>query len=205
MPRQVDVAPMGFRVVRPFPETSSTSAACAAGVGAMADGRAMSKHSPAVVSRTPLSETHLVPLGLLPSAFLRVASKTTPPSTSPPVSTPARPRPCFGEALPRASLGPPSWVLTTLTVCSTGGSWACCIPLPTLGFTGFPPSARRARRGSEAFPPVHHPPELSPPPAAVPRVAAWPCPLAVASSEDGVGFEAFIRWGVRCVNPPLPT
>lgn len=36
---------------------------------------------------------------------------------------------------------PPSWSLTTSTVCSTDGSWACCIPLPILGFIGFRPHA----------------------------------------------------------------
>lgn len=37
---------------------------------------------------------------------------------------------------------PPSWSFPTLTVCSLTGLRACCIPLPTLGFTGF------SRRGA---------------------------------------------------------
>jgi hypothetical protein len=56
----------------------------------------------------------------------------------------------FGETLPRASLVPPSWFRTTSTVSSSSASWACCIPLPTLRFTGFP---RRVRRpGRRRFP-----------------------------------------------------
>lgn len=55
--------------------------------------------------------------------------RSAPPSTSPPVSTPPRPRPWSGDALPRAPHVPPSWVLTTLTVCSTG--WLVGLLHPT--------------------------------------------------------------------------
>jgi hypothetical protein len=56
----------------------------------------------------------------------------------------------FGETLPRASLVPSSWFRTTSTVSSSCALRACCIPLPTLRFTGFP---RRARRpGRRRFP-----------------------------------------------------
>jgi len=162
--------------------------------------------SPAVVSRTPLSKTHFVPLGSLPSAFLRVASKNSPPSTSPSVSTPAGPRPCFDGALPHAPYVPPSRVLTSLTACSTDGLQACCILLPTLGFIGFQRAARRARRGFLAFPPMpatlQSVPLLQQPFRASPRGRA---PLPFRPSEDGVGFEALFRWGVRCVTRLLPT
>jgi hypothetical protein len=103
--------------------------------------------SPAATVRTPLSKTHLVSLGLLPSAFLRVASKIAPPSTNRLESTPAGPRARFGESLPRGSHVPSSWVLTTSTASSSRRAQACCILLPTMGFTGFwPCGKRRARR-----------------------------------------------------------
>jgi hypothetical protein len=57
----------------------------------------------------------------------------------------------FGHPLPRGRLVPTSWFHTTLPVCSTGGSQACCILLPTLGFTAFPPVARW-RIGAACFP-----------------------------------------------------
>jgi len=45
---------------------------------------------------------------------------------------------------------PPSWFLTTSTVCSSSTSRACCIPLPILGFTAFQPVAKRT--SSRCFP-----------------------------------------------------
>jgi hypothetical protein len=61
-------------------------------------------------------------------------------------------------------LVPPSWSRTTSTVSSTGGSWACCIPLPILGFIGFRPCVVTALGAfSPESPPTPYPPELSPP------------------------------------------
>lgn len=57
---------------------------------------------------------------------------------------------------------PPSWFLPTLTASSPVGLRACCVPLPTMGFTGFPGSPALASRASLS-PPMPHPPELSPP------------------------------------------
>lgn len=54
-----------------------------------------------------------------------------------------------------------------------GGSWACCIPQPTMRFTGLPP--RRAGCAYAAFPPVPRPPELSPPAKPCLR-HRWPLP-----------------------------
>lgn len=44
-------------------------------------------------------------------------------------------RPCQGP--PHV---PPSQFLTALTACATIRSWACCIPLPTMGFARFSPA-----------------------------------------------------------------
>jgi hypothetical protein len=44
---------------------------------------------------------------------------------------------CFGHPPPSVCRGPPSWFLTTLTDCSSSGLRACCVPLPTMRFTGF--------------------------------------------------------------------
>lgn len=57
---------------------------------------------------------------------------------------------------------PPSWFLPTLTASSPVGLRACCVPLPTMGFTGFPGSPALASCASLS-PPMPHPPELSPP------------------------------------------
>jgi len=51
--------------------------------------------------------------------------------------------PCLrGEATSLTRV-PPSWFLTTSTVCSSSTPRACCIPLPILGFTAFPTVAKR--------------------------------------------------------------
>jgi hypothetical protein len=200
---QGDDSPMDFRVVGPSRGPRPPPLRSGRGWG-RGPWSCSAEALPAVVSRTPLSETHLVPLGLSPSAFLRVASKTAPPSTSSPVSTPAGPRPCFDEALPHAPYVPPSWVLTTLTVCSTDDSQACCILLPTLGFIGFWRSVRRARRDFRASPPMPCPPERSPPKQPYRTSPCGRAPLPLRTSEDAVDFEALFRWGVRCDARPLP-
>ena len=53
----------------------------------------------------------------------------------------------FEPALPRANLVPPSWSLTTSTVCSTQGLRVCCTPLPAMGFDAFPGPASSSPEG----------------------------------------------------------
>lgn len=75
----------------------------------------------------------------------------------------------FGHSLLHERLGPPSWFLPTLTVSSSSGSRACCIPQPTMRFTGFPapPYPLRGRFGQSS--PMPHPPEPSPREQPAPR------------------------------------
>jgi hypothetical protein len=51
--------------------------------------------------------------------------------------------PRLRDAATSRILVPPSWFLTTSTVSSSSTVRACCIPLPILGFTAFPPRSRR--------------------------------------------------------------
>jgi hypothetical protein len=48
----------------------------------------------------------------------------------------------FGLPQPCGRLVPTARFLTALPDCSTGGSQACCILQPTMGFTVFPRGAR---------------------------------------------------------------
>jgi hypothetical protein len=105
-----------------------------------------------------------------------------------PVSTPGgvrvAPSAAFGPTLPRAVLVPSSWFLTTATASSTGGSWACCIPLPTLGFIGFPPRRALCRR-TWGLPRRCHALQSLPHPYSRTRVSASRCPRAVAGCDPG--------------------
>lgn len=96
----------------------------------------------------------------------------------------------FGVGLPSPPHVPPSWSLTTSTACSTDDSQACCIPLPILGFTGFPrsPSADGVKRFPSgaipfrAYPPAKpHPRHRGPLPSCRFRAASpslgGPCRL----------------------------
>ena len=61
--------------------------------------------------------------------------------------------PCTrAKQVPPASLVPPSWSLTTSTVCSARPLQVCCTLLPTLGFVAFPlaspPGDPKVSRGS---------------------------------------------------------
>jgi hypothetical protein len=84
--------------------------------------------------------------------------------------------PRLRDAATSRILVPPSWFLTTSTACSSSTVRACCIPLPILGFTAFPP--RRPTSGfpdaaRRAFPAMLScPPKPSSPPAARARVTA---------------------------------
>jgi len=91
------------------------------------------------------SKPHLVSLGLLPGDSFRVVQRSPLRrrhrwSPLPAVrvrtslSAPALPSARCCQA---ASLVPPTWFLTTATASSSRDLWACCIPLPTLGFIGF--------------------------------------------------------------------
>jgi hypothetical protein len=97
--------------------------------------------SPGVVQRTPLHRT---------------VEESTPGMAS---------LPRLRDAATSRTLVPPTWFLTTSTGSSSSTSRACCIPLPILGFTAFPP---RPKTGLPAMPSCP-PKPCSPPAATSPR------------------------------------
>jgi hypothetical protein len=60
--------------------------------------------------------------------------------------------PTVGARLPHRARVPPSWFCTTSAVYSSSTLRACCIPLPILGFTAFPPVAKRASSHCDSCP-----------------------------------------------------
>lgn len=121
------------------------------------------------LQRVARSETHLAPARFGTTERLLQGFPKSRPSID--ITTGVRSRVCSGcPAHPLRSVAasdrrvPPSWSLTTSTVFSTDGSWACCIPQPIMGFIGFHPCVVAARaRFSPESPPMPYPPELSPP------------------------------------------
>jgi hypothetical protein len=108
----------------------------------------------------------------------------------------------FGHSLLHERLGPPSWFLPTLTVSSSSGSRACCIPQPTMRFTGFPapPYPLRGRFGQSS--PMPHPPEPSPREQPAPRHRSLLPPRR--SRVGPLDLEALLHSRVRCIPSPLP-
>lgn len=104
---------------------------------------------------------------------------------------------------------PPSWSLTTSTAFSTDGSWACCIPLPILGFIGFQPCVAPSRGAfstgipSDAIPSRAFP-TRSAVPASLLAVAFLSFRAAFLVLPSPVDFKALLRASVRCREPPLP-
>ena len=112
----------------------------------------------------------------------------------------------FGVGLPSPPHVPSSWFCTTSTACSTDGSQACCILLPTLGFIGFPRFAV-CRLASRASPPMLHPPELIHLQSRFPvtrdrYLLAVPGlrPLFVGhlSTSRSCSVQASVAWDLRC-------
>jgi len=152
---------------------------------------------PAACLRTPQSETHLVPPGSVPSAFHRVLQR-------PPLRRQNRWCPLprtgvrFGRGLPSLRHVPPSWSLTTLTASSTSDPWACCIPLPTMRFTGLqPPEA--SMRPLRDIPHGAIPSRAFPSPTAAPPSPGSHAPLPFTSPREGARLR-----GLHPSKSPLP-
>jgi len=162
----------GFRVVGTFPETAGTCS--------VRDGTVTSLLPRARASRAEALDARRVPASSAVGGAFRSRparcrapstgiSKNAPPSTSPigvhtrglaPASVRSHPTPYAFR--PRRSsrprrLPPPM------------GPRACCIPQPTLGFTGLPHLATACPRPDRRFPSGACPPELFPPEKRYPR------------------------------------
>jgi len=134
---------------------------------------------PYVAFLLTLSETHLAPSGLMtPHQATSSGFFKDRPSVDilPGVHSRTAQALCFGMPTPIDTHVPPSWALTTLTASSTR---------PFVGLL-HPTADHEVHRVSAcalprdwAFPPMPHPPELSPHQVAVPYVTAGRCPLAV--------------------------
>jgi len=117
-----------------------------------------------LVSPSELTVSKRVPKHLPLVGFVRVRPSTDTPSSRPlPVD---RDRPSGIRSHPDAHV-PPSWFLTTSAVFSATGAWACCIPLPVLGFAAFHSCsplrlAEAIRRVARVFPATYYPSKNSP-------------------------------------------
>lgn len=155
--------------------------------------------------RTPLSETLLTSPGSSPSAFHRVFLKERPSIDMPAGACPTVLSNCSCWVQRAPGVFRPRGFSPPRRLAPPTASWACCIPLPILGFIGF----RCARGGWPAARIAHPlrctcPPELSPPAAAGRASPRDPCPLAVLRAETRSDLEALLRRGVRCAGDPLP-
>jgi hypothetical protein len=117
-------------------------------------------------------------------------------------------------SVPPDTLVPPSWCLTTSTVCSDRTARVCCAPLPILGFAAFPTvvawfrpvlrckQLRLVGQHGRGFPAARSPLEEGSSPAAVSASPPLRCPRGGVGSAFTAahcpravrtGFRAFLR------------
>jgi hypothetical protein len=145
------------------------------------------------------------------------SSKIAPPSTCPGESTLDQGRGLgLGARLPRLVLVPPSWFGCHLDgFLLRLGRWACCIPSPTMGFTGLRPPRPTCLPGCGGVPTGAPPSRAFPSRGSRPRVTARRAPLPShlprrvptsrpCSTGESVAASRRCRRGAARCSPGLP-